>query len=208
MRLSNELAGQGLGGDLHHFKNTFNATLRMALGQGASLGFSARAGLIAPLTSAAPTTVDGITLAVARDRTTHLSDRFFLGGSLDVRGFAYHSIGPRAGTHATGAEAFWAAAAHIWAPLPGRLKRHVGDTVQLHAFFNAGSAASCRGSGLVHVAAAGHGLVRDFAAACGFGLSARLAHCTLEVNYAVPLHVGAGAVPRPGLGASVGFELL
>lgn len=212
MRATNEVAGGRLGGDQASLRNTFTAAYRTALGGGATFGFGLRAGLLAPLGGGfrpAAAAVPGVpALPLLRPRPTHMGDRFFLGGTLDVRGFHFQTIGPRAGRYATGADAFWAAAAHVWSPLPGRLHRHVGDTIQIHGFVNAGSAVALTGGTVRHLRDAGHRLGHDVAAACGVGLSATLSFCTVEVNYNVPLRVGAGALPRPGLTACVGFELL
>ena len=49
-----------------------------------------------------------------------ISDRFFLGGSWDVRGFGLRSIGPTAGADALGGDGFWAGALHLYTPLPYR----------------------------------------------------------------------------------------
>ena len=215
--LTNEVAGGKLGGDQHFAKNELKASFRAPLNEdGATYGFGVRAGLLAPLQDVLPRAAaaprqhagGGVALPILRPRPSHISDRFFLGGTLDVRGFHYQSIGPRAGRYATGADAFWAAAGHIWTPLPGRLRRHVGDAIQIHSFLNAGSAVTMASARPAALRAAAQELSNDVSVACGLGLSAKLSFCTVEVNYCVPLRAGAGGLPRPGLTASVGFEML
>jgi outer membrane protein insertion porin family len=210
--LTNEVAGGKLGGDQHFAKNEVKASYRAPLNEnGVTFGVGFRAGVLAPLQDllqpAAPAPA-GIALPILRPRPSHIGDRFFLGGTLDVRGFHFQSIGPRTGRYASGADAFWAAAGHIWTPLPGRLRRHIGDAIQVHGFLNAGSAVTLASAQPAVLRAAASQLSNDFAAACGVGLSATLSFCTVEVNYCVPLRSGTGALPRPGLTASVGFEML
>lgn len=224
-RLTNEVAGGRLGGDLHHMKHSLNATWRQPVGDsGVRFGLSMRAGLLAPwrwweqtrrqpASTAAPGgAATAVALQLQRPSRTHLADRFFLGGSLDVRGFGLHSLGPKIDRFAVGADAYWAAAAHLWSPLPGRLRAHLGEAVKLHLFANAGNgcrSASPEAQGLGQQLRQGWSqLIRQPAVSGGLGVTVQLNFCTVELNYVVPLLAPAHSVARGGFSASVGFEFL
>lgn len=218
VRLTNEVAGTKLGGDLHHMRHTVNATLRVPLVGDVHLGLSARAGLLAPFTWWRPkpnpvAAAASVNLPLLRRQPTHIGDRFFLGGSQDVRGFGLHSLGPKNDRFAVGADAYWAAAAHLWSPFPGRLRAHIGDAVKLHLFANAGSA--CRAADVNQTMAEQLRQSRrrltqvsNIGVAVGGGVSAELNFCTVELNYVLPLNTPGESIARPGFSASVGFEFL
>lgn len=67
-------------------------------------------------------------------------DHFFLGGPLNVRGFDIRGCGPRNEGNAVGGDVYWAAALHVYTPLPFRPGRNgFGDLFKLHGFINGGN---------------------------------------------------------------------
>ena len=70
----------------------------------------------------------------------YICDRFFLGGPHTVRGFELRGLGPQQDGQALGATGYWAAALHLFAPLPFRPGRGgLGDILRTHFFVNAGN---------------------------------------------------------------------
>ncbi|RCH78828.1 hypothetical protein CU098_000796, partial [Rhizopus stolonifer] len=116
-----ELAGLGDQGDAQFVKHELNASVHQPLNEHVVFSTSIRAGLIS---------------SVGDKQALTVSDRFYLGGPLSVRGFKMGGIGEREGNDAVGGEAYWAAGASLIARLPNV------DHVKLHAFANAGSLAT------------------------------------------------------------------
>ncbi len=53
-------------------------------------------------------------------KTVTIADKFFLGGPLSLRGFEMRGVGPESDGNSTGGSAYWAAAMHLYTPLPFR----------------------------------------------------------------------------------------
>ncbi|KAH9495892.1 Sorting and assembly machinery component 50 A [Bulinus truncatus] len=69
-----------------------------------------------------------------------ISDKFFLGGPLTLRGFNMRGCGPHSHENALRADSYWLTAAHIYSPLPFRPgKGRFGDLFKTHFFINAGN---------------------------------------------------------------------
>lgn len=204
--LKTEFAGHQLGGDVHHLKNELWARFQHYL-HPLTFAIAARVGHISHLSM--PPNPNPFQLDQPLARQPHdapfLADRFFLGGTLNVRGFRHQGIGPRLGSYAVGGSAYWAAAAHVFSPLPGRLRQHVGDALQLHAFANAGNVLSQAQLGNWRQHA-----LNDVACSYGFGLRLRASFCHLELNYSLPFPWTNPSqhITSPGFSVGVSWEFL
>jgi hypothetical protein len=69
--------------------------------------------------------------------TTHISDRFLLGGPTSVRGFTTNGLGPRDGSDSLGADLTYSLGLSLYGPLPIKPEW----PLKLHAFANAGKLA-------------------------------------------------------------------
>lgn len=205
LNLTNEVAGGQLGGDTHFLKHQAYSSISFPVMNFATLKFSLKGGLIHNPFGWTTRLPDPSTSLVHKGSGPLLADRFFLGGSTDVRGFAFHGIGPRREQEqlATGGNAFWAAGANAYFPLPERLYQHVGDAVQLHLFANAGNLAQCHGQPRDVLSQ----LARGCNAAWGVGVSIRSMICTLELNYSFPVAHSSG-IANQGFSLGAGFEFL
>ena len=206
--LKTELAGHQLGGDVHHLKNELWARFQQYL-HPLTFAVAARVGHLSHL-SMPPAELNSFQADKPLARQPHvapfLADRFFLGGTLNVRGFRHQGIGPRLGAYAVGGSAYWAAAAHVFSPLPGRLRQHIGDAVQLHAFANAGNVLSQAQLSQNWR----HHALNDVACSYGFGLRLRASFCQLELNYALPVPWNSPSqhVTSPGFSVGASWEFL
>ena len=82
----------------------------------------------------------GILKELQGDKPFNISDDFFLGGTLNARGFDTGGIGPSSDGNALGGSLYWASGLHLYAPLPFRPgKGGLGDLFRSHAFVTAGN---------------------------------------------------------------------
>jgi len=82
----------------------------------------------------------GLLSAISNDMKISIADHFFLGGPLNLRGFDMRGCGPRYDGNSVGGEMYWAAALHVYTPLPFRPGRNsFGDLFRLHGFINGGN---------------------------------------------------------------------
>ena len=95
-------------------------------------------------------------------------------------------IGPQSDGAFTGADMYWAAAFHLYTPLPfRRSKGGFGELFRSHFFVGTGSVGVVRLSDEISKNA--HILLSGLRLACGVGLSMRLGEIArLELNYCVP----------------------
>jgi outer membrane protein insertion porin family len=113
----------GLNGDVQFFKNELELQHNFRLTNRITGQLTASGGWLRPNGSSESSPLD----------------KFYLGGPLSVRGFQSYGIGPKRGDFALGGNAFWAAGAHLYTPLPydqwlGRLR----DQLRTHLFVTAG----------------------------------------------------------------------
>ncbi|XP_022083586.1 sorting and assembly machinery component 50 homolog A-like isoform X2 [Acanthaster planci] len=123
-QISQELAGNRLGGDVQFLKGEAEIQLNKKLIKDCVISCSLQAGLMKSLNYT----------------ETRINDRFFLGGATSVRGFNFRGLGPHADGDAVGGEAYWAAGLHLFTPLPFMPGRGgLGDLFRTHMFVNAGN---------------------------------------------------------------------
>ncbi|RUS70155.1 hypothetical protein EGW08_022081 [Elysia chlorotica] len=137
-----------------------------------------------------------------------ISDRFFLGGPLTLRGFNLKGCGPHSHDNALGAESYWLAAAHLYSPLPFRPgKGRFGELFKTHFFVNAGNLGNLDFSGCSKSFLCRVCVKMRWSYGCGIVLCmGRIAR--LELNYVVPMRVQKGDKANPGLQFGIGIQFL
>jgi Omp85 superfamily domain len=124
-----------------------------------------------------------------------ISDRFFVGGPLELRGFLPSGIGPRASTpggssvpggDALGGNFFYTATLAASVPAPDLF--HLGINMRLFGFANAGTLLT----GLPSISEVSHlhSIFRSTRVAVGGGLAAETPFGRAELTYALPLRYG------------------
>lgn len=82
----------------------------------------------------------GYMSSLSKDKKISISDLYYLGGPLSIRGFQTRGIGPHSNGDALGATSFWSSGLHLFTPLPFRPGRGgFGDLFRIHYFVNAGN---------------------------------------------------------------------
>ncbi|KAL7299258.1 hypothetical protein TKK_0007848 [Trichogramma kaykai] len=123
VQCTTELAG--LGGNIGFVKNELAVQSNWSLHESLSLQLSAQTGFLR---------------GINNDMKLSISDNFFLGGPLNLRGFDIRGCGPREEGYALGGNTYWAAALHAYTPLPFKPgKNSFGELFRLHGFVNAGN---------------------------------------------------------------------
>lgn len=123
MQLTTEMAG--LGGDIGFLKNEVLVQSNWSPHEYFTFQLGLQSGLLS---------------AISNDMKISIADHFFLGGPLNIRGFDMRGCGPRYDGNAVGGEVYWAAALHVYTPLPFRPGRNsFGDLFRLHGFINGGN---------------------------------------------------------------------
>lgn len=132
-----------------------------------------------------------------------LADRFYLGGATTLRGFAQGGAGPHADQLATGGRAYYAGAAHVFAPLP-YLSGGLAELLRAHAFITAGTLLGPDQSfgGLSWWAS-------SMRMSAGIGIALRLSGgARLELSYCRPLRALPDDRTAPGLVLGLGAHCL
>ncbi|XP_018398360.1 PREDICTED: sorting and assembly machinery component 50 homolog [Cyphomyrmex costatus] len=123
MRLTTEMAG--LGGDIGFLRNELAIQTNWSPHKYLTFQLGLQSGLLS---------------AISNDMKISIADHFFLGGPLNLRGFDMRGCGPRYEGNSVGGEMYWAAALHVYTPLPFRPGRNsFGDLFRLHGFINGGN---------------------------------------------------------------------
>lgn len=125
----------------------------------------------------------GLVLPFSRDKPVQVSDKFFLGGPLTLRGFTNRGAGYQKEECALGGNAYWLMGMHLYTPMPFLHRQTtLSSWLKTHSFMNIGNIVSvndpnCK-QNLLHNTrlSVGSGIV------IGFGQMARL-----ELNYVYPL---------------------
>jgi len=189
-KLSQEFAG--LGGNIGFFKNELEIQANIPLAEDISIQGTFNGGLLKDLQG---------------DKTFNISDHFFLGGPLNVRGFDTRGIGPRSEGCSLGGTLYWASGLHLYAPLPFRPgKGGIGDLFRSHMFVTAGNVGSFWLSGNLQRDL--EQVTQDFRLSYGLGLALKLGGVArIELNYCVPVK-SSGDKAAPGLQFGVGVNFL
>ena len=193
LRATTELSGWFLG--RYFWRHQTDAQLHVPLPLGATLSLSGSLGLLQALSGHKP----------------FLSDRFFVGGPLSMRGFQPRGLGPadaevRTVSAALGGDAFFVAGAAVSrrVPLPpgrdwGPLRALVSSgAVRVHAFANAANCVRAR-DGQSVVAEAAARLLSGVRAAVGVGVAFATPLGRAELNLCRPV------LHSPALGDRVAY---
>jgi len=219
-RLTQEFAG--LGGDIGFFKNEVEVQANVPLDGLIPFSKFFGPGVVFQSTFHAGHTRR--TEGGGSDKTVTLSDNFFLGGPLSVRGFDLRGLGPSSEGHATGGLSYWATGLHLYTPLPFRRQSpqrslgsgdsgqqsSFGDLFRTHAFVTAGNlmpsfSYSPRRSIGQNVDEA----IRNFRMSYGLGIVMSLGGIArVELNYCYPLRAQRSDKIAPGLQVGVGLDFL
>jgi outer membrane protein insertion porin family len=82
---------------------------------------------------------------LSNDMKIGMSDTYYLGGPLSLRGFQMRGVGPHSEGDALGSLAYWASGLHLFTPLPFRPGRGgFGDLFKTHLFITAGNVGDFR----------------------------------------------------------------
>ena len=217
VKVVNEAAGLGAG-NVRFFRNSIQSSLTQPFWNGWTVGFSLWGGFLQPLThiNKSQQSVDAVLSAsqgqnlnqranLGEQKATQslITDRFFLGGFSDVRGFTYRGVGPRAHNDAIGGDLYAAAGLHLYAPFP--LPKWRSDSLSTHFFLNGGSLVETKPSDTV--ADLTTRLQSNLALSCGAGFVLHLGSAKLEVNLCYPLSIGKHAKPvfGPQIGVAMNF---
>lgn len=190
-KLSQEFAG--LGGNIGFFKNEVEVQTNIPLAKDISIQGTFNGGILKELHG---------------DKTYNISDHFFLGGPLNVRGFDTRGVGPSSDGCALGGTMYWAGGLHLYTPLPFRPGQGgMGDMFRTHMFATAGNVGRFRLSG--NMARDLEQVSQDFRLSYGLGLALKLGGVArIELNYVVPVKASRGDKPAPGLQFGVGVNFL
>eukprot|EP01006_Ploeotia_vitrea_P051191 TRINITY_DN67532_c7_g4_i1.p1 TRINITY_DN67532_c7_g4~~TRINITY_DN67532_c7_g4_i1.p1 ORF type:complete len:370 (+),score=154.32 TRINITY_DN67532_c7_g4_i1:447-1556(+) len=193
-----ELASGMLGGDVDFIKLEGAVKLYWPLTNTSSFGLSFMSGVMRPLhLTAAPAAATANSAT-----TTHVQDRFFLGGPLNIRGFSASTVS----THdergaALGGDVMAAAAACYSFLLPGKFA-DLGVYGQL--FANVGNATQLQTD--VPLADQARAFLADARVSAGVGIVVPTSFGRLEFNICQPLkHLPNDTLSRFQLGLGVDF---
>jgi len=190
-KLNQEFAG--LGGNVGFFKNELELQANLPVTSDITLQASLHGGMIR---------------ALQGDKTFNISDHFFLGGPLNLRGFELRGAGPSADGSALGGSMYWASGLHLYTPLPFRPGRDgYGDLFKTHVFVTAGNVGNFGLTGDLQRDL--DQVTQDFRLSYGLGLALKLGGVArIELNYCVPVKASRGDRPAPGLQFGVGVNFL
>ncbi|MCJ1409971.1 hypothetical protein MMC19_004056 [Ptychographa xylographoides] len=210
-----EIAGWGpLQGDVAFWKSELETQTALSVPipgvegeSGVTFTTGFRAGLLYPLSLGSD----------PKPHSSHLNDRFQLGGPTDVRGFRLSGLGPRDGTDAVGGDVYAAGSANLLFPIP---RIGAERPFRIQAFVNGGRLLALKHSTnkdsdtdrkasqksvYSTIAELGNGLP---SMAAGFGLVYAHPVARFELNFTLPLVLRKGEDARKGLQFGIGINLL
>ncbi|KAF9434816.1 hypothetical protein BGZ76_007366 [Entomortierella beljakovae] len=164
IRVTQEYAG--LGGDVEHLRQEVEAQIARSNDSGYIVAATLKSGYLHSLNG----------------NESKISDRFFLGGPMSVRGFKSFGLGPRERDDSLGGDAYVSAGVSVFTPFPGLSH---WESFKTHFFANAGSLVS------VSPGQSAQKTVDDLAKApsvsAGAGIVYRHPQVRIELNFALPL---------------------
>lgn len=122
------------------------------------------------------------------DKSIRISDRFFLGGPLSLRGFTTRGAGPQRDECAIGNDAFWLLGLHLYTPLPFFHKEEkLSSWLKTHTFLNMGNIFSVKNLKSLQENRLEY-LKAEARLSVGTGLVIKFGNIArLELNYVLPL---------------------
>ncbi|KAI8602861.1 surface antigen-domain-containing protein [Dissophora ornata] len=156
----------GLGGDVNHLRQEIEAQVARSNDTGYIVSATVKSGYLHSLNG----------------KRSKISDRFFLGGPMSVRGFRSNGLGPREGEDSLGGDAYMSAGVSLLTPFPG-LAKH--DSFKAHFFANAGTLVSVEpGQSAMKTV---DDLTKAPSVSVGAGIVYRHPQVRIELNFALPL---------------------
>ncbi|KYB27071.1 sorting and assembly machinery component 50 homolog [Tribolium castaneum] len=189
LQLTSEVAG--LGGDVGFLKNEFFIQGNYSLVEDFVLQGTLSGGFMRGLSN---------------DMKIGMSDMYYLGGPLTLRGFQMRGVGPHSEGDALGSMAYWASGLHLFSPLPFRPGRGgFGDLFKTHLFITAGNVGdfSLSDKNLID------SLTASVRISYGVGIALRLGNMArVEVNYCFPHTFEKGDQIHPGIQFGIGVQFV
>ncbi|KAG0086036.1 hypothetical protein BGZ92_008467 [Podila epicladia] len=177
----------GLGGDVEHLRQEVEAQVARSNDKGYILSASVKSGYLHSLNG----------------KPSKISDRFFLGGPMSVRGFKSNGLGPREGDDSLGGDAYIAAGVSLLTPFPGLAER---DSFKAHFFANAGSLVSVKPG--QSAAKTVDDLTKTPSVSAGAGIVYRHPQVRIELNFALPLMAAKTDAVSRGWQLGLGISFL
>ncbi|KAF9931855.1 hypothetical protein FBU30_009435 [Linnemannia zychae] len=156
----------GLGGDVNHVRQEIEAQIARSNNAGYILSATVKSGYLHSLNG----------------KPSKISDRFFLGGPMSVRGFKSNGLGPREGDDSLGGDAYVSAGLSLLTPFPGLAGR---DSFKAHFFANAGTLISVQPGQSANKTI--EKLTEAPSVSIGTGIVYRHPQVRIELNFALPL---------------------
>ncbi|KAI7818690.1 surface antigen-domain-containing protein [Gamsiella multidivaricata] len=156
----------GLGGDVNHLRQEVEAQIARSNDAGYIVSATVKSGYLHSLNG----------------KKSKISDRFFLGGPMSVRGFKSNGLGPREGEDSLGGDAYMSAGLSLLTPFPGLASR---DSFKAHFFANAGTLVGIEpGQSALKTV---EDLTKAPSVSVGAGIVYRHPQVRIELNFALPL---------------------
>ncbi|KAH3857700.1 sorting and assembly machinery component 50 homolog [Dreissena polymorpha] len=193
LKMTQEYAG--IGGNANFFKHGVEFQANQAL----------------PLSSVVQVCLAGGIVRPLRDTTVNITDRYFLGGPLTLRGFNKNGIGPHSDGNALGGDVYCMGGLHLYTPLPFRPgSGGFGELFRSHFFVNAGNCGNVENFSLDQVNKENwKAFQNSLRLSYGLGVVLRLGSLArLELNYVLPVWKQAGDSASPGVQLGVGISFL
>lgn len=136
-----------------------------------------------------------------------MSDMYYLGGPLSLRGFQMRGVGPHSEGDALGSGWFWSGGLHLYTPLPFRPgKGGFGELFRTHLFVNAGNIGSFKTDDEHPLTKQ---IVDNIRIAYGVGIAIRLGQMArVELNYCFPHQFDRTDLPQQGVQFGIGIQFL
>lgn len=149
----------------------------------------------------------GILSGLGNDWKIGMSDMYYLGGPLSLRGFQMRGVGPHSEGDALGSGWFWSSGLHLYTPLPFRPgKGGFGELFRTHLFVNAGNIGSFKADDETPLV---EQISQNIRIAYGVGIAIRLGQMArVEVNYCFPHTFDRSDSPQHGVQFGIGVQFL
>ncbi|KAF2904629.1 hypothetical protein ILUMI_01545 [Ignelater luminosus] len=149
----------------------------------------------------------GILNSLGNDYLVCLSDVYYLGGPLSLRGFQTRGVGPHSEGNSIGSSWFWSTGLHLYTPLPFRPGRGgFGELFRTHLFVNAGNINPFK---IGDERSSFEQITDNIRIAYGIGIAIRLGQMArIEVNYCFPHAYDPQDSPQPGVQFGIGVQFL
>ncbi|CAM9019800.1 unnamed protein product [Wickerhamomyces anomalus] len=135
--------------------------------------------------------------------TTHLMDRFYLGGPNDVRGFFFNGLGPRNFNDTLGGDVFLSGGISLFNRIPFVSKE---SNFKLHSFVNFGRLIPLDKN--EHISHTVKELLSEPSIGAGFGLVFKHPVARFELNFVLPVTAHENDSSRKGLQYGIGLTFM